>query len=185
MYKNKSSKIVLGSILLLFILCCAIFYFLYNDIKTKNINSSTTLNTLSAQKEMQDYVFSTKKLLENVVDDTEVLKSFILAKDEDVLFIEGLESVAKNNNLTIVIDSLNIENTKELAPSGVAILKVKLKVKGSWASVYRFLSLTESLPVKTKTDKFVLIKTVTGQGQDSSASDVWEGVLDISVLKYI
>jgi hypothetical protein len=177
MNKNKSLKITIGTLGLFIVLFFVLQFFIYKDISKKNYNTSSLANTFSQQNEMREYINSSQKNFLNYDDDIKVVNNFIISKDGDVDFIENLESLAVKNGLTAQIDSLVLVNEKDLSSKGLTILKIKTKIEGSWINTARFLSQVENMPFKLKIDNFSLIKT----GIDNT----WQGIFEISVLKYL
>jgi D-arabinose 5-phosphate isomerase GutQ len=127
-----------------------------------------------------------------MVDDmsTEInaIDNSIVSKNGEVGFIESLESLARENGLSIEISSLTFDNNASLASSSINILNVKAKTDGSWFGNYAFLSRLESLPFKVKINMVSLTNSssnVTSDVNNSNPSnDTWQSVFEISVLKY-
>ena len=185
MKKNKQFKgIIIILSLIIFVLFGA-YYFLYLEIKQKNENIAILQSNLSMQDNKQEYVLSTQRILQNMKLDIDNINSSIVSKEGDVGFIEGLESLARENNIKITIDSLLFEDQAAFNPAAVTSLRVKAKIEGDWSGVYTFLSELESLPYKVKMDK-VSIENGDAEADLSvvTPSTGWQGFFELHVLKY-
>ena len=108
----------------------------------------------------------------------------MVSVDGDVKFIENLESLARENGLSIDIDSLNFEDNTKLLPNNMTIFRVRAKTSGNFFGTYKFLSLVESLPFKVKIQNFTL-STASEEGVlNVKKSNIWQSKFEISVLKY-
>src|SRR3954462_3830186 len=88
----------------------AIHYLVFRDIKAKNEFISSLRHDLSLNTDEKTYLIDTQSTIDNLSSDLSRINSYIITKDGDVAFIEELESVAKQNNLEIDIDSLSLDD---------------------------------------------------------------------------
>ncbi|MCX6702052.1 MAG: hypothetical protein NTX96_02560 [Candidatus Zambryskibacteria bacterium] len=187
MYNHKLSKITLVVLTIVIIVIFMMCYFVYKDIKYKNQNHHIILSDLSFQNNKQDYLISTQKTMDDLAPDIKLINSSIISKEGDVGFIENLESIAKENSLSIEIDSLIFDNGLKPTSSSTDVLKIKAKTEGSWSNSYTFLARLESLPFKIKIDKFSLtsipVGIVSGTNENYVSSGNWQSVFEIDVLK--
>ncbi len=161
-------------------------YFLFRDIKIKNEHISSLENDLSLQDKRQEYLVSTQKLVKSVEQDIANINNSIIPKQNDVKFIEGIETMAKDNNLKIEINSLFTQND-EVASTTATILSMKVKTTGGWSGTYKFLAEIESLPFKIKIGNMTMYSSnIGGDGAvvAKKTASVWEGSFDIKVLEY-
>ncbi len=186
MQNNKFLKIILFVLGLAVLLVFVLYYFVYEDIKSKNQHVSTLSNDLSSQSAKRDYLILTQKVIQNIGIDINRINNSIIAKDGDVKFIENLESIARQNGLTMTIDSLVLADNPEFASSSITTLQIRAKTKGNWSGNYKFLVELESLPIKIRVNKFDLSNTAVETGSDVKKAGVgiWQSTFEISVLKY-
>jgi hypothetical protein len=185
MNNPKLLKGILSIVVVLVLGMFLLYYFGYNDIKTKNENILTLKNNLVLQTEKQKYASSMEKIIQNTDLNMTRINNSIVNKGEDVKFIEDMEGIAKNNNLLINIDSLAVDENPAFSSADMVVLKVKASVSGSWSGVYSFLLNMESLPFRTKIDKFAMINNkdqVMAGGKVVSRE--WQGIFEMSILKY-
>ncbi len=174
-------------VILLAIITLGIFvsyYFVYKDIKQKNEHISALSQEITVQSSRQQYLATTEKLIENLNTDIDKMNHSIISKDGDVAFIESLEKIAKDNNISIDIDTIDVSDEPSTPASGITILHLKAKTKGEWKGMYTFLSQLESLPYKVKITQFILTNVSKSATDTEKASTSWQSSFDIRVLKY-
>ena len=187
MIKSSSKKIavILG---ILVIGMCALYYFLFTDIKARNERASVLLHDITSEIQKQQYMISLERTIASADPDISRVNDSIIAKDKDIEFIENLEGMAKANGLSLSIDSLVFENNPLLAGSDVTTFRVKAKTTGPWLGTYTFLSELESMPLKVKVDKFGFASSAgeekTATGKPGKTAAVWQSIFEILILKY-
>lgn len=158
----------------------ALHYFTYVDIKTKNESISGLQYDLSTKASKQDYLISTERSLDKFAVELGLAQSSVVSKEEEIKFIEKIESIARNNGLTIDISSLAL-TSEELPSPDLIVLKIQVTTNGSWRGHYMFLAEVESLPLKLKVSRSSLVRTGVGINLTDGG---WSNNIDISVLKY-
>lgn len=163
------------------------FYLLFRDVRIKNENIYKISQEISFQSDKQDYLTKTEKLIEDIGSDLEKINSQIISKDGDVAFIERLEKMARDNGLEISIDSLDIQDEKNIESEEITTLKIRAKTKGRWDGTYKFLSQMEVMPYKLSINDFSFINTTDIPASGSrpvNPSANWQSSFEIQVLKY-
>jgi Tfp pilus assembly protein PilO len=188
MINSKFIKKIIILLILIEILICVMYYFGFVNLKKKNENISVLRNNLSSQIEKQQYMFSTQKMMKNTDSDITRVNNSLIQKDEDIKFIENIEGIARGNGLIIKIDNLAFEDDPSFSSNGLTILRIKASMSGNWAGMYSFLSQIETLPSKIRIDKFALTNNAgqisTDAEKPTAPGNDWQGVFEISVLKY-
>ncbi len=125
-------------------------------------------------------------MIERSALDIEKIDSSIVAKDGDVVFIENLEGLAKQNKLSIDISSLTFNDDTPASAAGLTVFKISAKTSGSWSGTYAFLSEIESLPYKVKITRYSAVTTGPSVGTDEKTLNnaIWSSLLELEVLKY-
>ncbi len=178
MKNHKLSKKTLFVLTFLTLIFLGGYYYIFMDIKTRSENISTLSQELSMQSNKQGYLVSTQKMINSISSDIDRINNSIVPKDGDVAFIENLETLAKDNGLTIDIDSLVFEDDSKLEAIDVTAFKIKAKISGGWIGTYTFLSQIESMPLKVKINRFA------SSANSQATTSVWQSSFDITVLKY-
>jgi len=188
MYNYRLLKIILLTQSVLVVVIFGLCYLVYQDIKYKNENHHTLSHSLLFQNDKLAYLVSTQKAIDNISSDIVRIDSSVVSKEGEVDFIENLESIARENGLSIEIDSLVFEDKGDGSSNPINVLKIKAKTKGSWRGSYVFLSRLESSPFKIKIDKFSLINNGTeipiSDKKVGVPSGDWQSTFEIAVLKY-
>lgn len=188
--KTKSS---LKKILFMFVLPLIpilwLYYIGFNNIKLKSQNISEMQYNLSNITRQSQYMNTVAFDVANSGSFIARIDNMIIAKDDDVSFIEKIETTAKNSGLGIKIDSLSVEDipsqNKDNTSSNLTTLKVKITTNGSWQKTYNFLTELESLPFIVHIDKFALNNSSdTAIGQLKTGPQNWSAVIEMHVLKY-
>ncbi len=178
-----------ASVLGIFILfACGILYFGFENIRTRSIHISALKGELESETVKQEYLSDVQRMVNGSNEDISTINNTFVLKDGDVDFIENIEALARDNGLTITIDSLNIEDDKTLAKDGLVFLTVKARTKGNWKGTYTFLSKIENLPYKIKIDQYEAVGTVSDEAVDPKKKTKpeanWQSLLQLRVVKY-
>lgn len=177
----KNILIIIGLVSLSFFVA---HYFVYQDIKSKNENITTLSQQIDLESSRQEYLLSTERMIKSIRSDIDKINNSIISVDGNVEFIEGLESVAKNNGLTITIESLIIEDDPAVSSNEITTLKVKARTKGGWVGTYTFLKQIESLPYKIKINQFSMLNPLDEASVSEPNVSEWTSTFEIRVLKY-
>lgn len=187
MKQSKFYKEIIVGLTLTSLALFGLMFFVYAEIRSKNEKVSMIEQNLSQKNTRYDYLVSMQDLLKQSEENIKKIDSSIVQKTGDVSFIESLEKKARDYNLEVEIESLNLVHDSKNPNSTVATLNIKANVQGLWSNVYLFLSDIESMQYKIKINKFSLknkdeipvdrTKTL-GLGKN------WQGSFELSVLEY-
>ena len=182
MTKNiERYKKILISLGLFVIALLVLYYFIFAYIRNKIDLISGLRQDLASKSNKESNLLSLRHLVQESQGDIDTLNSLIIPKDGDVLFIEKVESLAKNSGLSVTIDNLNLEEIPSLSENGMSILHIRLKGQGTWSAVYLFVSKLESIPFKIKIDRLVMGVSNTDTSKNLKSN--WQMGADLSVLK--
>ena len=165
-----------------------LYYYLYQDIEIKNQNILNLQNKIKIQSESEQYLKSVGNVVQNSQVSINEVNNSILDKDGDVIFIENLEKISKENGLEITINSIVIDNLSGLSKANMTTLSISATIKGSWAGNYIFLKELESIPFVLRVEKFDLVST-SNSGFDPISKKMiitnrgWQSTFEIHVLK--
>lgn len=183
----KNNKVLLSTIVFLVFVVLVLAtaqYFLFQEIKNKIEAASSLENIVATQSDTIEYINSTKQNLLDIEGDRKKIANYIIPSDGEVALLGDLEDLAKFNNLLVSVESLSLENKENLKNMGLTNLVVQIKTQGKWSSIYKFLSQIESLPLEVTVEKVYLINK--GNSLNGPfGENVWEGIFDIKVLKYL
>ena len=182
---DKSLKRIIFLLSGMFVILCIAQYFLYSEIRTKNENISRVQIDLNNQESRQGYLISMQKLLDGLSSDINDITGSIVAKGQDVDFVEYLESVSKISGVELKIDNLSYEDSPTLKNTNITTLKIKANTDGTWKAIYSFLVQLESLPYKVKINKFAMVNVPDdSETKGKVVKSHWKSSFEIIVLKY-
>lgn len=141
--KNNYSDIILF-FLIASLLLGAIFY-LVRDIKKESILFSTQRKEIVSLENEKIYFFSLKKKYENDLPELLKMKSLFISLDDPLPFIQFLEKISSQENVSLKILS-STQDKKEEA------LLFNISMVSSYPELFRFLTKLEKGPYLVKID---------------------------------
>lgn len=165
MQHNKQKKnIILRVIIVLIFVAFLIFtHFYILDLSNKNLENKK--NNANNSKIYYPEVLIDKKQQE-FQNLSLKLDDYFVEREDLVSFIEKIEFLADAQNVQMIIDNINVDETNlgdNVFPHGT--LQLVVTVRGSWASVGNFLTAIENLPYS------VLIKGVRFTRTNNQGTD--------------
>lgn len=141
----------------------AVYGFLYTKIRAE-VREATRLSTLIREGELQEEtVGALRNFLSHTATERAKLESYLVGRDNVVDFLGFLESLGRRSGATITITSVQNKNTdgNSLADE----LTVILEGTGSFSSLFHFLSLVESIPMKLEVGEVHLERSEKERGR--------------------
>ena len=171
-------------IIILGVVILAIFsfsYYFYSNMKSIGNNlqdlSEKSAEEVLIKEEIKNLNISTSVLKPQI----EEINSLFISPQGQVSFIDEVESLAKYLDLKIEINSVDIDSNEVVSGQGLAILKMKVTVVGTWVGNYKFLYYLENLPYSIDIRQMSL-SNLSDSSQKIS-TDIWRGIFDIKVLQ--
>lgn len=95
------------------------------------------------------------------------INSFIIQPGDEVQTVKSIEQLALRAGLKSITNSIDIQDSPELAPYNKEYLHVSMTTTGLWSQTRLFLSLIEALPfnVKTQSVNLSLVDEKTKGGE--------------------
>ncbi len=190
MNKISASKKILGVLLLLNIVAVAGCFFMFYIISETNGKISAMTSEVDFYLEQEETVSSLDSLLKDVSLQAEKMTSYFVSSDGIVDFIEEVENLASENDLSFDVSSVEISPGSD---DFVETLIVKVDARGSWEDMYYFLAALEYLPFKLNIKTINLMEIQPSLRTEVSSEDgnsvvveggLWRAVFDIEVLKF-
>lgn len=136
------------------------------------------LRTQSIEREEirihQDSLVALMRTLESTKESRISLQTRILKEDDVIDLLSLIESLGREQRVTLNTNSLTVEPLDELFET----LVIQVNVEGSYASIKHVLMLLEHLPYQTSLGTTQLTR---GGGEKG---DVWNGMYEVRVTKY-
>lgn len=156
--------VVLGLSLVLYIVGTFMVKAKINAIKS----AYTASESKFVQEERREII---TEILNSKSAEIQKLRSFFVAKGDEVVFIEKIESLARQNGLLFEIDTISqaspTTNTKQ-------DITIKMDIDGSWRNIMNFIKELETLPFGVSILDIEL-DAKTGAG--------WSGFIEFAVFR--
>ena len=170
--KNNIKKIpILISIFSLMFFCYA-FYLLYNKIEKNNVIAKEVNIEMQKQRNRFDELKFLAQGIKIVEKETLELETHFIQSSNLVPFLDTIEGLALKVGATAETVSVDISSDN-------LNLLVGLKAKGSFTSLYKFITLLENSPYELEFTSLDIFKKTT---QDTSG---WELKIRIKLISFI
>ena len=167
--KKELWAIIIADFVLVFVLGIFIYFvFLVRIPEAKSLS-----NDILAGNKMEKRTTDILQMTKDTEEDRIKLSSYFVSKDAVVSFIEELESLSRQANVVLSIDS-PLEG-KDTPMSKQIYLRFNVRAEGRFQDVMHFVRLTEALPYKIFVDHVAL----------SSAGKIWIGTVSFRLDSYI
>lgn len=182
--KKLSPNIIV--LLVVFLLnCVAIFlyYYVFNDIHTKNGNVAEIAGETEIQKEQNIENRALRSILLNTREDRERIDAHVLKDDDVVVFIETIENLGPQSGVAVITSSVNVDDSSGNASTTTGYLKLKLNAQGTWENILHFVSLIENLPNKISVERFSSSISSVNAEVKTKGPQTWQSAIELKVLK--
>lgn len=170
--KNTKVVLVLGA---LFFIVSIVMYVLFFTIVSNHKKQFTELSIERATiQSHQTLLKELTQTLEETKYEREVIKNSILKEENIIDLLTLIESLGKEQGVSVVTNSLNVTPINATFET----LVVTVGVEGSYESVLHILELFETLPYQSTVNK-VQITHTEGEGLTT-----WKGSFEIRVIKF-
>jgi len=173
--KHHKTAVTLG---VLVALASLGYYLLFQAVFAEIAKTAEILDEVSREERLHGTVVANEKTLVELQDDLELLDSFFIPADGVVDFIESVETLANNRNLTIDVRNVSLEEISNVPHANLAEeLRMRIETRGSWQDNYNFLTQLEHLP-------YHITFSLSGmQNLENTEGILWQGSFDLTVLK--
>ncbi|MBU3925929.1 hypothetical protein KJ763_02040 [Patescibacteria group bacterium] len=171
----KNKKLFL--IIIIFILNLTTFLgclFLYSEIKDQREAVKERINSVKLLEEKSQNVKLLSSQTEDIAINKEKLESAFLKEENIIGFIEKLESIGKEVNVSVKIFSAEIGKGSD-SP------RLRINLKGTFQNIFGYITLLENLPYQISFDSLNLVKKVSG---DEKIGD-WDSDIEISIISFL
>lgn len=173
--KINSKKTQISFSILLFIFSCGIFYYLYNKIEENNINTKEVDIELQEQIKYLDEIRLLRRGVEIIEKEKIELEKHFTQSSNLVPFLDTIEGLARKVGATAETVSVDISSDN-------LNLFVGLKAEGSFASLYKFITLLENSPHELEFTSLDLSREIT---QNTKSTPKWVVRIRIKLISFI
>ncbi|MBU0999319.1 hypothetical protein KKG24_03390 [Patescibacteria group bacterium] len=176
--KNNFQKILLFIFIILLVLFCLAFVFLYQKIGDNNQKGQQGAINLQIEEHRYDEIVSLNQMLQKIVPERALLEEHFIKSSDVVPFLNTVEKLAKEAGVSSQINSVDVKDNMSL--------KVELRALGGFKAIYKFLILLEDSPYLLDFSSMNLHKLLSSSGSGKNESNLsWEVVFQIKLLSFI
>ena len=171
-YNNTKTMAAVGGVLLLISISACVFFFYI--VREQKLTLQDKVSVQAAAEAHQESLIKMMTMLEETKLDRKSLDSRVLDADGVINFLALLETLGKEQGVTLVTSSLNTEQINDTFER----LIVNIRASGSYEGVIHILKLLEQVPYQSELRATNISRTSVEQ------RDSWEGVFELSVTKF-
>lgn len=174
-------KTILGykKTIILSLLCLVVlggYIFLLDLLRSNNMRISAILSEIGSEDEKEAALRLAGKNLYETQKERDILESLFVPQDGVVVYIETIEEIAKESGVNVEIETLELEKaTTDILEN----ISLRLVATGSYASVRKFLSSIQEMPVASE-----WWRTSLSTSPEMPASGGWSLSLESRTLKF-
>jgi hypothetical protein len=135
--------------------------------KVENLYNDTESESSKGKK-----FWAIKSIAETNAGAIQALRNFFIKKNDDVKFIEQIESTARNSGIGFEIASIDVKPNQANLPK--EDIEVKMAISGSWRETMRFVDSLEKMSFGVSVENINL---------DANGSGVWSGSVDFIIFR--
>ena len=171
------TKSIVAVSLLVALVCAAVFGFLLERILRINRAAAELAASIEKEDQRDKQLNALQNLLAELETEQAALDSKFVSQEGVVSFIELLEESGRDAGVSVEIASVGIQPDTTTNRS-YEWLRVALRTEGSWAQLFHYIVLLETIPHAMKLDQVGLSEKVTDKG-----ISVWEGTFVVRAAK--
>lgn len=148
-------------------------YFFYTII-AENEKTSLLRGEIELREKEENRSLSERNLIRGTEEERQTLNGYFINSNSIVSFIERLEALGRASNVGMTLSSVDIDKNRK------NVLKINLRVSGSFQGIYYLISLIEAMPYEIEVNRFSLSRSA---GQTFTKK--WEGETSFELLSFI
>ena len=173
--KFKNSTLIVSVII--FLILCIMFFFLFKEINN-NIKTSKELQTnlqkeIKRREEIKDFNNSFK----SIEQDKNLLETHFAQSSDIVPFLNKIEKMANSVGTEAEVSFI------EVAKDNTGLI-LEMKDVGSFSRVYKFITLLENSPYELEFTS-VEMNSTSDTSKKSTKENIWEATLKIKLISFI
>ncbi|MEI7765528.1 MAG: hypothetical protein WCI93_02995 [bacterium] len=175
--KNKSTKIFLPPLVLVFLVFCSLFIFLYiqtkGNIKIAEQTEADFQKEVSHREEIKDFNNSFK----SIEEERALLETHFAQSSDIVPFLNKIENMASSVNTKVEVSFI------EVAKDNTGLV-LEMRDTGNFEQVYKFLTLLENSPYELEIT-LVEMNKISIEEKNNINKKVWEALYKIKLISFI
>lgn len=176
--KNNFSKISILLSIIIFIMACGSFLYIYNEINKHEQAAEAATQTWQTEENRRDQIISLDNFLKKITKDRANLDNHFIQSSDVVPFLDSMEKIAVPVGVKVETQSVDagVKNNG---------LTVTLKATGSFEAVYKYLTLLENSPYEINFLSMDLHKLTADTSATKDVNSNWEATFKIQLLSYL
>lgn len=179
--QNKSNKISLIVSIILFLLICVLFFFLYkkteDNIKISKQSQIDLQKETSKRQEIKDFNDSFK-----LIEQEKILFETHFAQSSNIVpFLNAIEKMANSVGTKTEVSFI------EVAKDNTGLI-LEMKSAGNFEQVYKFIMLLENSPYELEFTSVQMNNVIAGninKDKKNAKKNAWEALLRIKLISFI
>jgi hypothetical protein len=176
---KKFRKAPLFVSLLVLIIACFLFFFLYNKVNKNKQEAGLAQVEWQTEANRREEITSLSRSVKEIEMERESLNSHFAQSSDVVPFLDTIEQLAASVGAIPEITSVDISKDN-------VVLVVGLKASGNFSAVYKFLMLLENSPYELEFDSVDLQNVSADASAGGKAENAqWKINLEIKLLSFV
>jgi len=176
---NNFPKVALFLSTLFFIFSCVVFSFLYGKINDNNSIAEQNNIVWQNETDRRNVLSSLDHFIKVIEPETIQLTNHYAQSSDAVPFLDSIEKVALEAGVKAEVISVNV-------PAQDRILVVVVDSSGSFAEIYKFLTLLENFPYQLEFASVnIKRRTEPDVPLSKSAGATWDGSFKINLISFL
>ena len=177
--QNNFKKISLVVSVIIFLVFCVSFFFLYKEIKNNIEISKASQTDLQKEIAKREEIKSFNDSFKSIEADKTLFETHFAQSSDIVPFLNTIEKMASSVGTKAEVSSI------EVAEDNTGLL-LEMKDSGSFSQVYKFITLLENSPYELE---FTSVEMYTVSGDDTDKKGTkkggWEAIFKIKLISFI
>lgn len=155
------------------------YAFLFSSIESKASRIGGITSTLEQEVEKNEEFQTLRSVIATTEETRAELDDYFVFSDEVVPTIERIESFGKHAGVAVVFDGVNVKEGE--GPT----LELQLRAGGSFESLFYFLSLVQSLPLRLSFERVFVEKKQKEFARPKDVAGEWNGTFAFSITSFV
>lgn len=151
---NKKIKRLLAIFFLVDILFLGVYGYLFYVVDSKNRETAALYTASHQAASDKEKIQGLERTLKETEKERNNLSGYFVTKTNAVTFIEQIEKIGKNANVSLTVNSVS----DDVKDNGA--IQLNFSAVGSFPDMYRLIALVESMPYKVTLKKANVLRVV-------------------------
>jgi len=176
--QNKFKKFSLAVSLIIFLVFCVSFFFLYKETKNDIRASEESQNLLQKEVARREEIKSFNNSFKLIEKDKTLFETHFAQSSDIVPFLDTIEQMAGSVGTKADVSLIEVseDNTG---------LVIEMKDTGGFSQVYKFLMLLENSPYELEFTSVEMHSLIENTDKNSAKKSKWEANFKMKLISFI